>query len=72
VLGAGWASRDYSADVFKMDSPGESFLLHEGNLPVRLRADYLNDEQIRAIAARAIAARLDWQTRPARTPREQW
>lgn len=69
VLGAGWASRGYSADVLKMDSPGESFLLSEGNLPVRLRADYLSDDQIRAIATRATAARLDWKTRSTRAPR---
>jgi hypothetical protein len=57
VLGAGWASNGYSAADIDPGTRGVGLLLHEGGLPVRLRAYWLDDDTIHAIAARAEALR---------------
>jgi S-DNA-T family DNA segregation ATPase FtsK/SpoIIIE len=53
ILGAGWASAGYSAAEIDAACRGVGFLLHEGGVPVRLRAYHLDDGAIAAIAERA-------------------
>lgn len=58
ILGSGWASEGYSAAEIDPASRGVGLLLHEGGLPVRLRAAYLNDSAVAEVAARATRLRL--------------
>jgi hypothetical protein len=53
VLGQGWASLGYSASTVDAADRGVGLLLAEGGTPVRLRACWLNDDQLHALAARA-------------------
>jgi S-DNA-T family DNA segregation ATPase FtsK/SpoIIIE len=53
ILGQGWASLGYSAATVDASQRGVGFLLHEGAMPVRLRACYLSDDAIARLAARA-------------------
>jgi hypothetical protein len=57
VLGGGWASLGYSASTIDAAARGVGFLLHEGGLPVRMRACHLSDDDLIAIADRAEAIR---------------
>jgi len=57
ILGAGWASAGYSAAEIDAASRGVGYLLHEGGLPVRLRAFHLDDNTVADIAKRAEALR---------------
>lgn len=53
ILGAGWAAEGYSASDIDPASRGVGYLLHEGGVPVRLRAAYLDDTALATLAARA-------------------
>jgi hypothetical protein len=53
ILGQGWASQGFSATNIDAAERGVGFLLHEGNLPIRLRSYYLADEHLESIARRA-------------------
>lgn len=53
ILGQGWASQGYSAATVDPASRGVGFLLAEGGLPVRLKAYYLSDAEVAALARRA-------------------
>jgi S-DNA-T family DNA segregation ATPase FtsK/SpoIIIE len=66
ILGRGWASQGYSAASIDPAIRGVGFLLQEGGVPVRLRACYLDDEHLAAIARRAegLRAELNASTRP--------
>jgi S-DNA-T family DNA segregation ATPase FtsK/SpoIIIE len=57
VLGSGWASEGFSASDIDPACRGVGYLLHEGGLPVRMRAAYLDDSALAALAARAALAR---------------
>jgi hypothetical protein len=57
VLGQGWASLGYSASGVDAADRGVGLLLSEGGTPVRLRACWLDDDQLAALAARAEALR---------------
>ena len=58
VLGKGWASRGYTAAAIDVDARGVGLLLAEGKrMPRRVKAAYLDDFDIRRIAARAAALR---------------
>jgi FtsK/SpoIIIE family len=57
VLGSGWASLGYSASTIDAAARGVGLLLHEGGLPVRMRACHLTDDDLVAIADRAEALR---------------
>lgn len=57
ILGSGWASAGYSAAEIDAASRGVGFLLHEGGLPVRLRAFHLDDDAVASIADHAEAIR---------------
>jgi hypothetical protein len=64
VLGSGWASLGYSASAIDAADRGVGLLLTEGGVPVRLRACWLDDDQLDVLAARAEALR-------ARTPPDE-
>jgi len=53
ILGRGWASLGYSAQQIDAASRGVGLLLHEGEVPVRLRACWLDDPALLALAWRA-------------------
>lgn len=57
ILGAGWAAEGYSAADIDPASRGVGYLLHEGGVPVRLRAAYLDDVTLARLAARAATIR---------------
>jgi hypothetical protein len=57
VLGQGWASLGYTASGVDAADRGVGLLLSEGGTPVRLRACWLDDDQLAALAARAEALR---------------
>ena len=53
ILGQGWASEGYSAARINPDQRGVGFLLSEDGLPRRVRAGYLDDAAVDALAVRA-------------------
>jgi hypothetical protein len=57
VLGQGWASLGYTASAVDAADRGVGLLLSEGGTPVRLRACWLDDDQLHVLAARAEALR---------------
>jgi hypothetical protein len=57
VLGQGWASLGYSASGVDAADRGVGLLLAEGGVPVRLRACWLDDDQLHALAGRAESLR---------------
>lgn len=57
ILGTGWAARGFSAADIDAADRGVGWLLHEGGSPVRLRACYLQDSDLEALAPRAEAIR---------------
>ncbi len=57
VLGQGWAGLGYSASGVDAADRGVGLLLAEGGAPVRLRACWLDDDQLATLAARAEALR---------------
>ncbi|MGH2687247.1 MAG: hypothetical protein ACRDKW_00345, partial [Actinomycetota bacterium] len=57
VLGSGWSGLGYSAATIDAADRGVGFLLHEGGAPVRLKACYLSDDDLKLLAARAEALR---------------
>ncbi len=57
VLGHGWASRGYTAASIAPETKGIGFLLAEGGIPRRIKAAYLSDEQVYALADTATARR---------------
>ncbi len=57
ILGAGWATEGYSAADIDPASRGVGYLLHEGGVPIRMRAAYLDDTALALLAARAAWAR---------------
>jgi len=52
ILGSGWASGGITASSVDPAQRGVGYLLAEGGTPVRLRAHYLTDDQLRALAER--------------------
>jgi hypothetical protein len=57
VLGQGWASLGYTASAVDGADRGVGLLLSEGGTPVRLRACWLDDDQLATLAGRAEALR---------------
>jgi hypothetical protein len=57
ILGSGWASLGYATSTIDAADRGVGLLLSEGGLPVRLRACWLDDDQLAVLAARAEALR---------------
>jgi DNA segregation ATPase FtsK/SpoIIIE, S-DNA-T family len=61
ILGSGWASLGYAASTIDAADRGVGLLLSEGGLPVRLRACWLDDDQLHVLAARAETLRSTGQ-----------
>jgi S-DNA-T family DNA segregation ATPase FtsK/SpoIIIE len=59
VLGHGWAARGFTANSIAPTNPGAGYLIAEGGVPQLVKAAYLTDEEIRAIAAHAKQLRAD-------------
>jgi S-DNA-T family DNA segregation ATPase FtsK/SpoIIIE len=54
VLGFGWAKEGYSAKKIAPEDRGVGLLLAEGGIPRRFKAAYLSDDEIIAVARRAL------------------
>ena len=50
ILGDGWTSAGISATDISPVNPGEAFLIAEGGTPQRIKAPYLTDDDIKALA----------------------
>ena len=50
ILGDGWSGAGYSATDISPVNPGEALLIAEGGIPQRIKAAYLSDTDIRALA----------------------
>jgi S-DNA-T family DNA segregation ATPase FtsK/SpoIIIE len=50
ILGDGWSNAGYSATDISPLNPGEAFLIAEGGTPQRIKAAYLSDTDITALA----------------------
>ncbi len=59
ILGQGWAAQGYNAVTIDPGLRGVGWLLHEGGIPARLRAYYLDDDTLADIAYRAACLRAD-------------
>ncbi len=57
ILGSGWATQGYSATSIEGRDRGVGLLLSEGGTPVRLKAYYLSDDDLKILVARAEALR---------------
>ena len=61
ILGDGWSGSGYSATDISPVNPGEALLIAEGGIPQRIKAAYLSDDDITALADYAAWTR---RTRP--------
>ena len=50
ILGDGWSGAGFSATDISPVNPGEALLIAEGGIPQRIKAAYLSDDDIRALA----------------------
>jgi S-DNA-T family DNA segregation ATPase FtsK/SpoIIIE len=57
ILGHGWASKGYTAEDIDPQARGVSWLRAEDGIPRRVKAAYLSDADIIALAAQAVAMR---------------
>jgi FtsK/SpoIIIE family len=53
ILGSGWATQGFTASSIDAKDRGVGFLLSEGGMPVRLKAYYLSDEDLKILVKRA-------------------
>jgi hypothetical protein len=68
VLGAGWASQDYTASTVDPAHRGVGYLLHEGGIPIRCRAHHVDDDTLGQLAARAETLRRELHSNDHSTP----
>jgi S-DNA-T family DNA segregation ATPase FtsK/SpoIIIE len=57
ILGDGWSAAGITATAISPANPGEAFLIAEGGTPQRIKAAYLSDADIIALADHATQAR---------------
>jgi S-DNA-T family DNA segregation ATPase FtsK/SpoIIIE len=57
ILGHGWANEGYTANDVDPAARGVGWLIAEGGLPRRMKAAYLTDDQVAALAERAAQLR---------------
>jgi hypothetical protein len=57
ILGSGWATQGFTASSIDGKDRGVGFLLSEGGLPVRMKAYYLSDDDLKVLVRRAEALR---------------
>jgi S-DNA-T family DNA segregation ATPase FtsK/SpoIIIE len=62
VLGHGWAARGFTANSISPTNQGAGLLIAEGGVPQLVKAAYLTDGEIRAIAAHAAQLRAEHAT----------
>lgn len=64
ILGHGWAGQGYSATDIDPTTRGMGWLLAEGGIPRRMRAAYLDDDQVRELAVTAARRRAAAEEAP--------
>ena len=57
ILGYGWAKNGYTAASIAPEDRGVGYLLAEGGIPVRFKAAYLTDQQIKTLVGYALDIR---------------
>ena len=57
ILGHGWAGQGYTAADVDPAARGVGWLIAEGGIPRRIKAAFLSDEQVMALAAEAARLR---------------
>jgi S-DNA-T family DNA segregation ATPase FtsK/SpoIIIE len=57
ILGHGWANQGYTAAAIDPGTRGVGWLIAEGGMPRRMKAAYLTDDQVTALAEHAAALR---------------
>jgi DNA segregation ATPase FtsK/SpoIIIE, S-DNA-T family len=65
ILGHGWANQGYSATTVNPTTRGVGWLIAEGGQPRRMKAAYLRDDQVAALARRAAELRRGKEEVPA-------
>jgi len=65
ILGDGWSGAGFSATDISPVNPGEALLIAEGGIPQRIKAAYLSDDDIRALADYAAWTRRTHRLTPA-------
>ena len=65
ILGDGWSGAGFSATDISPVNPGEALLIAEGGIPQRIKAAYLSDTDIRALADYAAWTRRTQRLTPA-------
>jgi len=65
ILGDGWSGAGFSATDISPVNPGEALLIAEGGIPQRIKAAYLSDTDIRALADYAAWTRRTHRLTPA-------
>ena len=68
ILGQGWADLGYTATDIDPENRGAAWLLADGGIPRRIKAAWLSDDQIYAIADYATWLRHPTTSRPATLP----
>ena len=68
ILGDGWSGAGFSATDISPVNPGEALLIAEGGIPQRIKAAYLSDTDIRALADYAAWTRRTAAHRHPRRP----
>ncbi len=53
ILGDGWSEAGFDATEIRPTTPGVAYLITEGGVPQRIRAAYLTDDNIIALADHA-------------------
>jgi S-DNA-T family DNA segregation ATPase FtsK/SpoIIIE len=67
ILGDGWSEAGFDATTIRPTTPGVAYLIAEGGVPQRIKAAYLSDADITALADYAAWTRRATPT-PVRTP----
>ena len=68
IFGDGWSGAGFSATDISPVNPGEALLIAEGGIPQRIKAAYLSDADIRALADHAAWTRRTHRPTPTAGP----
>jgi len=68
ILGDGWSEAGFDATEIRPTTPGVAYLITEGGVPQRIRAAYLTDDNITALADHAAWTRRATSPLPVTTP----
>jgi S-DNA-T family DNA segregation ATPase FtsK/SpoIIIE len=68
ILGDGWSESGFDATDIRPTNPGVAYLIAEGGVPQRIKAAYLSDSDITALADYAAWTRRATSLTPVTTP----